>query len=570
MVRRRDSWLVLPPLSSAAAERPSRPSRLPAATTNAASSASAAAPSQRRRPLPLGGDCCAPAALGFTRRPWPLLPGRRLPWAWRAAAPASVVAGAAAALLGLLRLSTVPLAAPSSASLGRPRYALLAPGCDFTTVARGLTAANAGAAPIAVGLWQPPRRCCRGGGARLPCSATPARGVALAAPSPGGRRLPDDIKPGMQLEVTVVAKHRRGLTVEVRPGLLGLVPMALIRNISAETRSKLGDNFLFMTRNATNEVCIGQRVQARVLNNQAELVLTMRDAYRRPLDDYGIGEKVAGVVKSVISGAAFVDIGSHKDAYLPSYRMRGYIEDARDVLSVGEHVEVFVVGKFPELSLSMIPRINLVKAKPLPLMSLTLADLKVGEVYGGKVVDVFSFGVFVDVGAEEQGLIHVRNINHGIVPNISDLFEKQDWVTVRVLRNEPTEARPLELTLESPLQRMPAVDQFADVDKNLWLNGLITHLEERGFYYVGAYIIVDHPHDGSQVTAFMDSMHTANITDINKGRSLKVRIESVDVERRQVFVTTMRAELGARRGRRAGASASISHKRRGSEPPPRP
>lgn len=48
-----------------------------------------------------------------------------------------------------------------------------------------------------------------------------------------------------------------------------------------------------------------------------------------------------------------------------------------------------------------------------------MSDLKVGTTVTGAIANITTFGCFVDIGVENDGLIHSKQMR-GLVPNIGD------------------------------------------------------------------------------------------------------------------------------------------------------
>lgn len=58
--------------------------------------------------------------------------------------------------------------------------------------------------------------------------------------------------------------------------------------------------------------------------------------------------------------------------------------------------------------------------------------LEIGRVYSGRVVGIAKFGVFVDIGCEKPGLVHISQIREGFISNVFDEVSMLQLVTVRV------------------------------------------------------------------------------------------------------------------------------------------
>jgi small subunit ribosomal protein S1 len=133
------------------------------------------------------------------------------------------------------------------------------------------------------------------------------------------------------------------------------------------------------------------------------------------------------VVKTSLAGA-LVDIGIGTPAYLHVSQVVAEQPDqpikmVGDILKVGHEVEVWV-KKVRD------GRVELTMQKPL---DLDWKDLKADMVVKGKVVRLEKFGVFVEIGAERPGLIHISELAHGYVKTTDDVVKEGDEVEAMIL-----------------------------------------------------------------------------------------------------------------------------------------
>ncbi len=61
------------------------------------------------------------------------------------------------------------------------------------------------------------------------------------------------------------------------------------------------------------------------------------------------------------------------------------------------------------------------------------ADVQVGAIYEGRVQKLMDFGAFVNILPGKDGLVHISQISHERVENVSDILTEGDTVRVRVL-----------------------------------------------------------------------------------------------------------------------------------------
>eukprot|EP01024_Parvocaulis_polyphysoides_P020346 TRINITY_DN1948_c0_g1_i1.p2 TRINITY_DN1948_c0_g1~~TRINITY_DN1948_c0_g1_i1.p2 ORF type:complete len:238 (-),score=42.58 TRINITY_DN1948_c0_g1_i1:444-1085(-) len=78
--------------------------------------------------------------------------------------------------------------------------------------------------------------------------------------------------------------------------------------------------------------------------------------------------------------------------------------------------------------------------------SMSFEDVQIGDVYRGRVVGTTGFGVFVDIGCDVDGLVHISQIAEEFVRDIRDYVNRGDMVNVKVIRKDDM-ARKLGLTM---------------------------------------------------------------------------------------------------------------------------
>ncbi|MDY2696139.1 MAG: polyribonucleotide nucleotidyltransferase [Eubacteriales bacterium] len=72
------------------------------------------------------------------------------------------------------------------------------------------------------------------------------------------------------------------------------------------------------------------------------------------------------------------------------------------------------------------------KAKEIILNIVT--DIEVGKQYKGKVVRIMSFGAFVDLGGDKEGMIHISKLSNRRVEKVEDILNLGDDVLVECIK----------------------------------------------------------------------------------------------------------------------------------------
>ena len=79
---------------------------------------------------------------------------------------------------------------------------------------------------------------------------------------------------------------------------------------------------------------------------------------------------------------------------------------------------------------------------------MDLADLKEGMEINGTVRNVIDFGVFVDIGVHQDGLVHISQISDNYIKHPSDVLKVGDLVKVKVLGVD-TVKKKISLTMKT-------------------------------------------------------------------------------------------------------------------------
>mgnify|MGYP002265373995 FL=1 len=87
---------------------------------------------------------------------------------------------------------------------------------------------------------------------------------------------------------------------------------------------------------------------------------------------------------------------------------------------------------------------------PAPILrtdGLELKDLKPGMVLSGTGRNVIDFGVFVDIGVHQDGLVHISQVSNKFIKHPSEVVAVGDVVKVAVLDVDQKRGR-LSLTMK--------------------------------------------------------------------------------------------------------------------------
>lgn len=141
-----------------------------------------------------------------------------------------------------------------------------------------------------------------------------------------------------------------------------------------------------------------------------------------------VGKKYQGVVKSMTSYGAFIDIGGIDGMVHVSELSWTRIHQPSEILKIGEQIEVFVLSFDKEKK-----KISLgYKTKEGNPWEKFIASHKVGDRVEVKVVKLMPFGAFAEIIPGVDGLIHISQITDHRIGLPSEILSEGMAVDVRI------------------------------------------------------------------------------------------------------------------------------------------
>jgi small subunit ribosomal protein S1 len=245
-----------------------------------------------------------------------------------------------------------------------------------------------------------------------------ALSAALAADSP--------------VEVEVTGCNRGGLIV-VHHGLRGFVPSSHLHAISPDMDEP--------ARRMALASHIGHVLTVRVIElepEQGRVVFSERtsgDGGDEPaelpsiLREVKAGETRHGHVTNLTAFGAFIDLGGYEGLVHVSELSWSRINHPRDLLHIGDEVDVFVMSVAPEEGRIAL---SLKRAKTNPWENIE-QRFHIGQIVHGTVTNVVQFGAFVKVENDLEGLVHVSELAEGSFMHPRNIVREGDHVTARVI-----------------------------------------------------------------------------------------------------------------------------------------
>ena len=141
-----------------------------------------------------------------------------------------------------------------------------------------------------------------------------------------------------------------------------------------------------------------------------------------------VGKHYHGVVKSLTSYGAFVDIGGIDGMVHVSELSWSRIKNPAEVVSIGDHLDVYVISFDPEKR-----KISLgVKDRTQNPWDVFMNTYKVGDVANVRIVKLMTFGAFAEVVPGVDGLIHISQIADRRIDKPSDVLSEGQMVDAKI------------------------------------------------------------------------------------------------------------------------------------------
>src|SRR6516164_5277410 len=238
---------------------------------------------------------------------------------------------------------------------------------------------------------------------------------------------------GAKVKGKVVNLVPYGAFVELEPGVEGLVH---VTELSWTKRIAKPSDVLK----------VDQEVEAVVLGiNREEQKISLgirqldTNPWDRAPDKYAPGTKVKGKVRNLTSYGAFVELEEGLDGmiHVSDISWTRKINHPSEVLKKGDEVEAVVLE---------VDKANQRIAVGMKQLSTDPWDqidkhYKVGDLVTGKVTKLASFGAFIGLANEIDGLVHISQISEERVDKIKNVLKPDQEVTARVIKIDRSERR---------------------------------------------------------------------------------------------------------------------------------
>lgn len=224
-----------------------------------------------------------------------------------------------------------------------------------------------------------------------------------------------------------------GAFVELEKGVEGLVHVSELSWVKRITRP-------------SDVLKLDQELEAVVLSisvKEQKISLGVRQLEDNPWADiearFPIGTVIKGQVRNLTPYGAFVGLEEGIDGmiHVSDMSWTRKINHPSEVLKKGDEVEAIVLEiKKEDQRVSL----GVKQLESDPWESIN-DRFKVGDMVTGQVAKIASFGAFVNLDGDIDGLIHISQLSEDHVERVKDVIKVSDEITARVIKVDSVERR---------------------------------------------------------------------------------------------------------------------------------
>jgi small subunit ribosomal protein S1 len=238
---------------------------------------------------------------------------------------------------------------------------------------------------------------------------------------------------GAKVKGRVVNLVPYGAFVELEPGVEGLVH---VTELSWTKRVAKPSDMLKQDQEIEAQVLGINREEQKISLGLRQLEINPWD---RAQEKYPAGTKVKGKIRNLTSYGAFIELEEGLDGmiHVSDISWTRKINHPSEVLKKGDEVEAVV------LEVDKSNQRIAVGLKQLATDPWESIDqfYKVGDLVTGKVTKLASFGAFIGLQHEIDGLVHISQISEDRVDKIKNVLKVGQEVTARVIKIDKGDRR---------------------------------------------------------------------------------------------------------------------------------
>ncbi|QEY19871.1 30S ribosomal protein S1 [Psychrobacillus sp. AK 1817] len=278
-----------------------------------------------------------------------------------------------------------------------------------------------------------------------------------------------EFKEGDLVKATVAQVDEKSVIVSIEGAPFdGIVPISELSSLHIEK--------------ASDSVSIGDELELMITKvEESNYVLSKRKvdaekAWETLEKQFQTGEIIETEVKEVVKGGLVVDLGVR--GFIPASLIEDYFVESFEDYK-GRVLTFKIVELEKDKNRLILSHKAVVEDEKSVNKNKTLDALNPGDVVPGTVQRLASFGAFVDIGGVD-GLVHISQISHEHLDNVSDVLTEGQEVKVKVLSIDRDSER-ISLSIKDTLPG-PWSDLEEKASKGSVLTGKVRRLVSYGAF----------------------------------------------------------------------------------------
>lgn len=238
-----------------------------------------------------------------------------------------------------------------------------------------------------------------------------------------------------------VQREVKGGVIAVYKEVSGFIPLSQLSDKYVEN----ADDFIGKTL-TVKVTRVDQRRNKAVFSHKAYLAEEKNKKLKEIWSSLNVGDTVKGTVMRFTEYGAFVDIGGIDGLLHISEISWGKLKHPQEALKIGEEINIKILSMNEEKGKISL---GLKQNKPEP-WSVIDENYEVGQIITGTVVQIKEYGAFIELEPGLDGLVHISEINHKRVNNISDELSIGQSVSAKILEIDK-ERKRISLSIKDTL-----------------------------------------------------------------------------------------------------------------------
>ncbi len=336
---------------------------------------------------------------------------------------------------------------------------------------------------------------------------------------------------GQMVSGVIVAKNRRALVVD----------------IGAKTEGMVTDKEFSFSQDFINSLKVGDPIEAQVVSTdqvQGHVLLSLRNAAldaRWSIFEKALAENLSLEAKGVdVNKGGLIVLVNGLRGFIPSSQFsKQYVTSYAGLK--GKTLQVKPIEVDREKNRLIFSERHVSEAEEIALREAAMTSVGAGEIVEGIVSGVMPFGLFVTVKVkvgkektqpvEVEGLVHISEISWEKVTHPKEYHATGDKIKVKVLGIDERTGK-LNLSIKQ-LSDDPWITIEERYEPGMTVDGIVSRVES-----FGVFVNVEEGVDGLIHSSKLDQG-----SQLKKGESISVHVESVDSKQRRMSLSLVSAEV---------------------------